>query len=208
MVRLVRLIRFVKLYKAASTQPSGNKKSVRDMLEERRKKKQMNLVYPDGTNNNLLTQHQQNQNGNAPGSPRNRTGSKQLDPNSLPQPMARPSQAMIQMEQPPPQEPEDEGENLKESRVSKKLSDLTTKRVIIIVLLLLFIMPLFSADYFFDPPKSVEFACRIMKDITESSKSSHADIGNLMRSIVDQHAGLSQTIAQIKLPFDWAPYGG
>ena len=50
----------------------------------------------------------------------------------------------------------------KESRVSKRLSDLTTKRVIIIVLLLLFIMPLFSADYFFDPPTSIDYAIKHM----------------------------------------------
>ncbi len=65
-----------------------------------------------------------------------------------------------------PEEMEDPTE-MKESRVSKKLSDLTTKRVIIIVLLLLFIMPLFSADYFFDPPKSVELSTKILKDMSE-----------------------------------------
>lgn len=42
--------------------------------------------------------------------------------------------------------------DLKESKVSKRLSDLTTKRVIIIVLSLLLIMPLFNADYYNDPP--------------------------------------------------------
>jgi uncharacterized RDD family membrane protein YckC len=56
-------------------------------------------------------------------------------------------------------------ENLKESRVSKRLSDLTTKRVIIIVLLLLLIMPLFSADYYFDPPKTMDFSLTLMRDM-------------------------------------------
>jgi len=55
---------------------------------------------------------------------------------------------------------------LKESRVSKRLSDKTTKTVIIIVLLLLFIMPLFSADYYFDPPSSMDMALYSMQKMT------------------------------------------
>lgn len=51
-------------------------------------------------------------------------------------------------------------EDVRESRVSKRLSDLTTKRVIAIVLLLLFIMPLFQANYFFDVPQSIDFATK------------------------------------------------
>jgi hypothetical protein len=62
-------------------------------------------------------------------------------------------------------------ENLKESRVSKRLSDLTTKRVIIIVLLLLLVMPLFSADYYFDPPKTMDFSLTLLKDISEVDRS-------------------------------------
>ncbi len=97
-VRLVRLIRLVKLYKAASAE-QPKKKSIKDLLEERRKKKQSNLVYPDGTNNNLLTQNPQGINSNnlnAPPSPRNRGGSKQFeDPINLNQ---RPSKAIIQMD--------------------------------------------------------------------------------------------------------------
>lgn len=41
-----------------------------------------------------------------------------------------------------------------ESRVGKKLSDLTTKRVILLVLVMLLILPLFEADFYIDPYKS------------------------------------------------------
>lgn len=58
-------------------------------------------------------------------------------------------------------------ENLKESHVSKRLSDLTTKRVIVIVLLLLLIMPLFSADYYYDPPKTLDFSITLLVDMCE-----------------------------------------
>jgi len=37
---------------------------------------------------------------------------------------------------------------------------MTTKRVIILVLVLILIMPLFSSDYFFDPPIPVELSVR------------------------------------------------
>ena len=51
-------------------------------------------------------------------------------------------------------EMEEEDQDLKESRVGKKLSELTTKRVVVLVMILIFIVPLFSADYFFDKDKA------------------------------------------------------
>lgn len=51
----------------------------------------------------------------------------------------------------------DNSRKVKESRVSKRLSDLTTKRVVIIILLLLFIMPLFSKSFYYDLPVSIDF---------------------------------------------------
>jgi hypothetical protein len=63
--------------------------------------------------------------------------------------------------------------DFKESRVSKRLSTLTTKRVIIIVLLLLFIIPLFNADYFFDTPKALDLAVSTFKHISEANFSNH-----------------------------------
>jgi asparagine N-glycosylation enzyme membrane subunit Stt3 len=49
---------------------------------------------------------------------------------------------------------EDEKET-RESKVSKLLSDYTTKKVIIVVLVLLFLIPLFSVDYYLNPPTSM-----------------------------------------------------
>ena len=37
-----------------------------------------------------------------------------------------------------------------ESRVGKKLSDLTTKRVIFLVLMMLLILPLFDAEFYYE----------------------------------------------------------
>ena len=41
-------------------------------------------------------------------------------------------------------------DNLKESRLSKKFSELITKRVIIIVLFLILIVPFFFAEYYLE----------------------------------------------------------
>ena len=46
---------------------------------------------------------------------------------------------------------------LKESRVGKQLSNLTIKRVVTIVLLLMFIVPLFTTDYWFDPDREYTY---------------------------------------------------
>eukprot|EP00357_Protocruzia_adherens_P037868 CAMPEP_0114984850 /NCGR_PEP_ID=MMETSP0216-20121206/7517_1 /TAXON_ID=223996 /ORGANISM="Protocruzia adherens, Strain Boccale" /LENGTH=212 /DNA_ID=CAMNT_0002347055 /DNA_START=258 /DNA_END=893 /DNA_ORIENTATION=+ len=45
----------------------------------------------------------------------------------------------------------------KESRVGRKLSDITTKRVIVLVLLMLMLLPLFAASFFFAKPNSYDY---------------------------------------------------
>jgi hypothetical protein len=59
----------------------------------------------------------------------------------------------------------------KESKVNKKLSDLTTKRVILIVLILLFILPLLSVDYYFDLPSPIGYATKSLAVLSESGGS-------------------------------------
>ena len=51
--------------------------------------------------------------------------------------------------------------------MSKRLSDSTTKKVIILVILLLLIMPLFSSDYYFDSPLSLQYAAEYFKAVAE-----------------------------------------
>ena len=67
------------------------------------------------------------------------------------------------------------------------MSDLTTKRVIIIVLLLLFIMPLFSADYFYDPPTSIDYAIKHMQIFSEKSIASKDNITKIYNTIIWSH---------------------
>lgn len=61
----------------------------------------------------------------------------------------------------------DEYDTLEESKVSKRLSDLTTKRVIIIVLSLLLFIPLFDTGYYYNPPNSMDYMIKTIKLISE-----------------------------------------
>lgn len=46
---------------------------------------------------------------------------------------------------------------MKETKVGKTLSDLTTKRVIMIVLLIMFSMPIFNAGTYSEAPSSFQY---------------------------------------------------
>ena len=52
---------------------------------------------------------------------------------------------------------EEANNETKESRVGKRLSELTTKRVIILVLTLLLCIPLFSSDYYYEEDKGFTY---------------------------------------------------
>lgn len=72
----------------------------------------------------------------------------------------------------------------KESRVGKKLSDLTTKRVISIVLLLLFIVPLLSTDYYFDADQPNDLAADYLRDLIVAG-ASQTEFENAWKVTVD-----------------------
>lgn len=63
-----------------------------------------------------------------------------------------------------------------ESRVSKALSDLTTKKVILLVLILLFLIPLFSTDYYVSPPTSMQIQSEQFVKFTVSKETQFPDI--------------------------------
>ena len=49
-----------------------------------------------------------------------------------------------------------------ESKVGKKLSDLTTRRVIILVLAMLFSVPLFSTNTYMEDPTSYDYGLSML----------------------------------------------
>lgn len=69
----------------------------------------------------------------------------------------------------PPLEVTEEDEEVpedKESRVGKRLSELTTKRVVILVLVLIFCVPLFQSNYYFDPDPGVSMGIQMIYDMS------------------------------------------
>ena len=58
----------------------------------------------------------------------------------------------------PTSNPDDGQEEVKESRVSKKLSELTTKRVVFLVLIVILVIPLLQVDLYFEQLSSFEYS--------------------------------------------------
>ena len=52
-----------------------------------------------------------------------------------------------------------------ESRISKKLSELTTKRVILLSLLLIFFLPLFNSDTYVEAERSYDISLQMLYDL-------------------------------------------
>lgn len=68
-------------------------------------------------------------------------------------------------------EVEEDSKDVDESRVGKKLTDLTIKRVLVLAFLIIFIVPLFSSSYWFDPTLSYDIGLRFIKNYTETSQN-------------------------------------
>ncbi|CAK69742.1 unnamed protein product (macronuclear) [Paramecium tetraurelia] len=95
-----------------------------------------------------------------------------------------------------------QGEELetKESKVSKMLSDSTTKKVIIVVLALLFLIPLFSVDYFVSPPTSMLMQSQQFVKLAESEASTYEDVKNAYSQIIIDHSGIDNYIVLFTSP--------
>lgn len=87
------------------------------------------------------------------------------------------------------------------------LSDLTTKRVISIVLLLLFIMPLFSANYYFDPPSTIDFAVKSLLHVSYNTNFTPTDIQTLYNKIIAEHRSsrCKSPIVKLQYPGNLVP---
>ena len=74
--------------------------------------------------------------------------------------------------------------SLKESKVGKKLSDLTIKRIIIIVLLLILTIPLMASGYWFDPTRCHELGIHQMGYLSSSPNISSDDLNKFCLDFV------------------------
>ena len=86
-----------------------------------------------------------------------------------------------------------------ESRVGKKMSENTTKRVIILVLLLLLVIPLFSSEYYFDPDESFIFGLKILSEISNNFNNSTLTQTSY-DNYVSQHINAYYPLIYLKMP--------
>lgn len=96
----------------------------------------------------------------------------------------------------------DEDENrktLKESRVGKKLSELTTKRVILIVLFLLLFVPVFSADYQYTKTPYVTYGIKNLVNMAKQNLSL-SDINITMMQFIEEARNSPKKLLAIKVP--------
>jgi class 3 adenylate cyclase len=83
-----------------------------------------------------------------------------------------------------------------ESRVGKRLSELTTKRVIVIVLILIFVIPLFSSDYYFDPDLGYVYHMKVFRRMSKSNTKINA----FLKNYVDFNRDQVYPIVQVSIP--------
>ena len=88
----------------------------------------------------------------------------------------------------------------KESRVGRKLSDLTMKRVIILVLLLIFLVPLFSSTYFTDPDLDYTIQLKIMTRMSNAETPNKTEILKMYLDYIDYNTNREYPIIYCQIP--------
>lgn len=77
----------------------------------------------------------------------------------------------------------------KESKISKVLSDLTIKKIIIVVLLIMFLVPLFDSDSYIGEAESWDFTVKnIHQLLKEDSTIPISSIKGLINDVIENHS--------------------
>ena len=94
----------------------------------------------------------------------------------------------------------EEPEDRKESRVGKKLSELTTKRVVVLVLILLFCVPLFQSSYYYDPDKGYTMGIKILAEMAMNPSASQADFNTEYNNYISNFSILIEPLVYSYMP--------
>ena len=70
----------------------------------------------------------------------------------------------------------------KESKVGKKLSDFTTRKVVILVLVMLFTSPFFTVTTYLEEPNSYNYGLELVKRLGPRSKAGIEMFNELIKS--------------------------
>ena len=101
----------------------------------------------------------------------------------------------------------DEKSMTKESRVGKKLSELTTKRVILIVLLLLLFAPVFSVEYQYTKPFYLQYGIQNFANMAKNNASFN-EINETLTFFINEglnapKALISLTVPVVNFSYTW-----
>ncbi|EAR85238.3 adenylate/guanylate cyclase domain protein (macronuclear) [Tetrahymena thermophila SB210] len=214
-VRLIRLIRITRIYKQAVEQKQRLEKKKLENLNCQNKSGKKSLKNkqknknPDGTVTN--SQNNSNKDGNhgergsieLPKSKENRNSDRKNNQTN----QNIDSQLNISKNESENLE-ELQQAKLKESKVSKRLSDLTTKKVVIVILLLLFLLPMFQKSFYFDLPYSSDFHLIALARYCQLSTSSIQNIYSSISNTLTTLQGLKSPCVYFTQPFsqtslDW-----
>lgn len=83
----------------------------------------------------------------------------------------------------------------KESKISKTLSERTTRTVIVLILIMLFCMPIFQLETFIIPPTSYEKGLYMIMSM--NNKTGYTEAHN---SFIDEHRIIDNYLLQIETP--------
>ena len=99
-----------------------------------------------------------------------------------------------------PFDPEVQEEQTKESRVGKRLSELTTKRVVILVLSLIFCVPLFDSAYYFDVDKGYTIGIQYLAAYSTNPSISHSVFMDVYHNYTSQYVDTTEPLVYVYLP--------
>ncbi len=84
--------------------------------------------------------------------------------------------------------------------MGKKLSEITTKQVIIMVLTLILVMPLFATDYWNGNPPAVSFAVESLNQVIDDPNLESKDMTNLITEIKSYFDDRYQPLIRMTVP--------
>lgn len=206
-IRLVRLIRIVKLYKTYQ-QNLNNEKIVPTSFEEtiNNSNKASPLIIPKSKSKSkksffsfkIFSAQTQQQISNFNATPLENSAG------IFPSPGIHSSIKDFSMDNPDlawkDQVKSKENSEIKESRVGKKLSDLTMKRVIIIVLILVFFVPMFSSSYFSETDYDFTIQLNIMTKLSDQPQANTDDILSIFNQYISDNSKRSNPVVYCSIP--------
>ena len=89
---------------------------------------------------------------------------------------------------------------VKDIRVGKKLSELTTKRVSVLAMVLIFVVPLFDSNYYYDKDKSYTIGLKFLVKESEPNITNLTEINLLYADYISTQSGIDVPLIYCYIP--------